>query len=74
MNEIEKAIIKQYIPLLILASRAYPNLERSGLCSQHQTELEVNCTICYPDLWALIEEHCRLKQEAWTKIEVLERE
>lgn len=52
--------------LRILAERAYPNLNASGLCSRrHESAYE--CTVCYPDLRALITAHNKLKQEAWAE-------
>lgn len=56
--------------LRLLAERAYPGLEPSRFCSMaHATEDEqVRCTICYPDLRALIDAHNDLKQAAWSAL------
>lgn len=56
----------------ILAERAYPN-GASGLCSHlhHGPGESVHCTICFPDVWALIEAHNRLKHLAWDRLREL---
>jgi hypothetical protein len=48
-----------------LAERAYPGLTPSGFCSYSHgsTAAAVACTVCYPDLRALIDEHVRVRQE-----------
>lgn len=53
-----------------LAERAYPHLLPSGYCSRvHSSEDEMaRCTVCFPDLRALIDAHNDLKQKAWAAI------
>lgn len=57
----------------VLAERAYPGLKPSGLCSRlhHEPGTDVSCQTCYPDLWALIIEHNRLKHLAWDRLREL---
>lgn len=58
-----------------LVDRAYPG-GKSGMCSRHGPGLDdaVECTICFPDVWALIREHNRLKQAAWKRLTELGEE
>lgn len=62
--------------LKILAERAYPDLKESGICSRHRYEYPAECSICYPDLPALIQGHVEvnagLVSELATKMRALE--
>lgn len=57
------------VRLQILADRAYPGLEPSGYCSalHNPGQDAYTCTVCYPDLRALIAAHNDLKQKAWAQ-------
>lgn len=51
-----------------LAKRAYPGLKHSGACSRHRDDGHFECTICYPDLNALIDEHMAVFNKVYDQI------
>lgn len=67
MENITESQIMDEKSIRILAERAYPELRPTELCSKHGgpgfTNYPVECHVCFPDLWALINQHIQVRNK-----------
>lgn len=68
MKELTQIISTELCELVALATRAYPDLKHSGMCSAHRDSGHYSCLRCYPDLNALLRAHMEVSNELYASL------